>query len=239
MRKRVVLVRHGDEPDDDRVVTFFRDRGIEPEIVRPYRGETLGEVDGTVVASAVYGGPFNVFDEEKHPFLHDEARWIGQCMEKGVPLLGICQGAQQIARVLGAEVGPKPGEPTEFGYYEITPTAAGRDLFPESLFVTQSHYHTFDIPAGAEHLAGSRMFPNQAFRVGEKVYAFQFHAEVTADGFRRWQDSKWARYGRPGVQARDEQDRLLRAHDQRQHDWFMAFLDRLFGKAVAPSAVSP
>lgn len=233
MTKRVVLVRHGDEPDDDRVVRFFLERKIEPEIVRPYRGEALGEVDDTVVASAVYGGPFNVFDEDLHPFLHDEARWIRQCMARGVPLLGICQGAQQIARVLGAQVGPKPGEPTEFGYYEMKPTGNGREVFPESLFVAESHYHTFDIPAGAEHLAGSAMFPNQAFRVGEKVYAFQFHAEVTETGFRRWQEAKWARYGKPGVQTREEQDRLMRQHDARQHEWFMGFLERLFGEAVA------
>ena len=232
MQKRVVLVRHGDEPDDDRVVTFFRDRKIEPEIVRPYRGESLGEVDDSVVASCVYGGPFNVFDEAIHPFLHDEARWIRQCMAKGVPLLGICQGAQQIARVLGAEVGPKPGEPTEFGYYELKATEKGLDVFPASMFVTESHYHTFDIPPGAEHLAGSAMFPNQAFRVGEKVYAFQFHPEVTETGFRRWQEAKWARYGKPGVQTREEQDRLMREHDARQHAWFMGFLERLFGGAV-------
>lgn len=233
MSRRVVLIRHGDEPDDDRVVTYFTARGITPEIIRPCRGEALGEVDGTVAASVVYGGPFNVFDEDKHPFLHDEARWIRQCMAANVPLLGICQGAQQIARALGAEVGPKEGEPTEFGYYEITPTAQGRAIFPETLVVSQSHFHTFDIPPGAERLAGSALFPNQAFRHGENVYAFQFHAEVTPQGFRRWQQAPWARYGKPGAQSRDEQDRLMAAHDQAQHGWFMSFLDRLFGKAVA------
>jgi GMP synthase (glutamine-hydrolysing) len=230
---RVVLIKHGDEPDDDRVVAFFRDRGMAPDIVRPFRGEALGEVDDSVLASTVYGGPFNVFDEDKHPFLHEEARWIRQCMAKRVPLLGICQGAQQIARVLGAKVGPKEGEPTEFGYYEITPTEQGRDVFSESLHVAQSHFHEFQIPPGAEHLAGSALFGNQAFRHGEKVYGFQFHAEVTPKGFRRWQDAAWARYGKPGTQSREEQDRLMAAHDQAQHDWFMGFLDRLFGAAIA------
>lgn len=229
MAKRAVLIKHGAEPDDDRVVAFFRGRGIEPEIVRPFRGEALGSVDEDVVASTVYGGPFNVFDEDKHPFLHEEARWIRECMARDVPLLGICQGAQQIARVLGAEVGPKAGEPNEFGYYEITPTAAGRDVFPESLHVAQSHFHEFQVPAGAEHLAGSALFGNQAFRYGDKVYGFQFHAEVTPSGFRRWQEAPWARYGKPGAQTREEQDRLMAAHDQAQHDWFMGFLGRLYG----------
>ena len=158
-------------------------------------------------------GRFNVFEEDRHPFLHEEARWISQCMARSIPLLGICQGAQQIARVLGAAVGPKPGEPTEFGYYEITPSAEGREIFPEQLVVSQSHFHTFDIPAGATQLAGSALFPNQAFRHGETSYALQFHAEVTPEGFRRWQNAPWARYGKPGAQSREEQDRLMAAHD--------------------------
>lgn len=234
MSRRVVLIRHGDEPDDDRVVQFFTSRGVQPEIRRPFRGEVLGEADGSVAASVVYGGPFNVFEEEKHPFLREEARWITQCMGRGIPLLGICQGAQQIARVLGAEVGPKPGEPTEFGYYEITPTEEGRDILPGPLVVTQSHFHGFDIPPGATRLAGSALFPNQAFRHGETSYGFQFHPEVTPEGFRRWQAAPWARYGRPGAQSREEQDRLMAAHDPAQHDWFMGFLERLFGRAAAP-----
>ncbi len=229
MSRRVVLIRHGEEPEDDRVVQFFNARGVAPEIVRPFRGETLGEADGTVAASVVYGGPFNVFDEVQHPFLKEEARWIAHCMARGIPLLGICQGAQQMARVLGAEVGPKPGEPTEFGYYEITPTEEGREVFPEPLVVCQSHFHGFEIPPGATRLAGSKLFPNQAFRHGATSYGFQFHAEVTPEGFRRWQDAPWARYGKPGAQERDEQDRLMAAYDRAQHDWFMGFLDRLFG----------
>ncbi len=229
---RFVLVRHGDDPDDDRVVGYFRAKGIEPDIVRPFKGERLGDVDRTVAGSVIYGGPFNVFDEDLHPFLHDEARWIRQCMAAHVPLLGICQGAQQIARVLGAEVGPMDGEPTEFGYYEITPMEAGRASFPDRFVVAQSHFHAFQIPPGAELLAGSALFPQQAFKYGARTFGLQFHAEVTPPGFRRWQDAPWARYGKPGAQTRQEQDQLMAAHDAAQHQWFMGFLERLFGEAV-------
>jgi len=229
---RIVLIRHGDEPEDDRVATYFRAQGWEPEIRKPFKGDALGDVDSSVAASVVFGGPFSVFEEAKHPFLHDENRWIEQCMKQGVPLLGICQGAQSIARVLGATVGPKPGEPQEFGYYEIMPTAAGREVFPDSLHVCEAHFHEFQIPAGAERLAESRMFANQAFRIGDTTYAFQFHAEVTIEGFRRWQRSEWAGFGRPGVQPRAEQDVLMAQHDARQHQWFMGFLDRFFGQRL-------
>ena len=126
MPKRVVLIRHGDDPADDRVVSYFRGRDIEPEICRPFSGDVLGDVDGSVAAGVVYGGPFNVFETERHGFLNDEHRWIEQCIGRGVPLLGICQGAQSIAHVLGARVGPREGEPHEFGYYPIRPTGAGK-----------------------------------------------------------------------------------------------------------------
>ncbi len=225
---RAVLIRHGDEPDDDRVITFFSDHGVEPEIRKPFRGEALGKVDGSVVASVVYGGPFNVFEEDRHAFLSDENRWIEECISKGVPLLGICQGAQSIARVLGAHVGPKEGNPHEFGFYEVEATPEGLGVLPPRLVVTQAHSHGFDLPSGAINLASSALFANQAFRYGALTYALQFHAEVTPPGFRRWQDSSWAPYGKPGSQTRAEQDRLMALHDAKQHQWFMGFLESFF-----------
>lgn len=232
MTRRLVLVRHGDDPPDDRVVTFAVAKGIPYEILKPFKGESLGEPDDDVIGTVIYGGPYNVFDEDVHPHLREEARWIRDCMAKGIPILGICQGAQQIARLMGANVGAKPGEPYEFGYYPIRPTEAGRSFFPESLVVCQAHFHTFDIPEGAEHLAGSDAFPNQAFRIGPKIYGFQFHPEVTIEGFRRWQEAKWAQYGKPGVQSREEQDELMLRHDKAQADWFYGFLSDFFGDAT-------
>jgi len=229
MDRRVVLIRHGDDPIDDRVVTYFRSRNIEPAIRRPFKGDPLGEVDGSVAASVVYGGPFNVFDTDRHPFLNDEHRWIEQCIAREVPLLGICQGAQSVAHVLGAWVGPKEGEPHEFGYYPIRPTDAGREWFPDEIHLVESHFHEFAIPAGAERLAESDGWPNQAMRYGDRTFAFQFHAEVTPTGFRRWQERSGSYFGKPGAQTRDDQNRLQALHDGAQHRWFMGFLDRLFG----------
>ena len=229
MSNRVVLIRHDDSPDDDRVVTWFRAQNIEPEIVRPYLGESLGAVRDGVAASVVYGGPFDVFETERYPFLLEEHRWIEECLAEDIPLLGICQGAQSIAYTLGARCGPIEGEPHEFGYYELHPTEAGQDLFPDTLRVTQSHYHEFAIPSGAVRLAGSELFPNQAMRYGDKTYGFQFHAEVTLRGFKRWQITDAKHYGKPGAQTREEQDRLGPECDQIQHDWFMSFMGKLFG----------
>lgn len=229
MAQKLVLVRHSDGPPDDRVVAYAVQAGLTPVFYRPFRGDKLPEPDADVAGSVVYGGPFNVFEEDKHPFLHDEARWIRACMDRDIPLLGICQGAQQIARVLGAKVGPYDSPVHEFGYYPISPTPEGRDFLPETLRMTQSHFHTFAIPDGAVHLASSPDYPNQAFRWGERTYALQFHPECTIEGFRRWQAAPWAAFGKPGAQTLDEQNALMFEADARQAKWFFGFLARLFG----------
>lgn len=236
MTGRVVLIRHGEGPDDDRVVRFFRARGIEPEQCYPFKGDDLGRPDGSVVASVLYGGPFSVFETDKHAFLKDEHRWAEDCMARGIPLLGICQGAQSIAHVLGAPVGPKPGEPHEFGYYRIEATDAGKGVIPDDLVVAQSHFHGFDLPHGATHLAKSAGFEHQAMRYGDTTFAFQFHAEVTRAGFRRWQDKPWAAFGKPGAQTRAEQDALAAWHDGAQQEWFLGFLAELFGPVIDSAA---
>jgi GMP synthase (glutamine-hydrolysing) len=214
MKKRVILVRHGDDPPDDRVHTYLVRNGFEPVVKKPFAGDMLGEIDETVGGSVVYGGRFEAYAHDRFPFLKEEARWIEACMARGVPLLGICQGAQQIAHVLGATVGPAED---------------GRGILPGAIHVTQSHYHTFGIPKGATHLASSAAFPNQAFSYGASTYAFQFHPEVTIEGFRRWQASLNAFYDKPGAQTREEQDRLMHRHDAAQAEWFYGFLERLFG----------
>lgn len=235
-QQKVVLVRHGSHPSDDRVQRYFEASGLAIETLRPYQGEALPKVDGALAAAVVFGGPFCVNEPEANPFLAQENRFIEACLKAERPFLGICQGAQQLAAVLGAYAGPPtdavPGFGREFGYYALEPTAAGRDLLPEGLVVPQAHFHTFDIPAGARHLARSEAYPNQAFSYGS-AYGFQFHAEVTIAGFRRWQQELApVHQGHPGVQTRAEQDALMQQHDGAIDAWFMAFLDRHFGPAI-------
>ena len=228
MRNELVLVRHSDEPADDRVFTYARINGLLPVEKFPFRGDVLGDPTKKTLGTVIYGGMFNAYEEDKHLFLHEENRWISACMNANLPVLGLCQGAQQIARILGAKVGPTQDSRHEFGYYEVSPTAEAGAFLTEPLHFTQAHFHTFEIPKGAVHLARSEGFENQAFRYVENVYGLQYHPECTIEVFRRWQKNSPAE-GSLGAQSRDEQNRLMIMHDAAQATWFYNFMSNLFG----------
>jgi GMP synthase (glutamine-hydrolysing) len=138
---------------------------------------------------AVMGGPMNVNDVQKFPYLAHETQWIRQAVGLGIPLLGICLGAQLIAKAMGARVYPNGIK--EIGWYplELSPAAAEDRLFSgcgPRLTVFQWHGDTFDLPPGAVHLAQSALCRNQAFRIGPSAYALQFHIEMTAEMIEDW-----------------------------------------------------
>jgi GMP synthase (glutamine-hydrolysing) len=137
----------------------------------------------------VLGGPMNVEDREHRAHLLTEMRVIEQALRQDKPVLGICLGAQLLAHVLGAPV--RRQREAEIGWYEVHTTSAGRAdpvLAPlgEAAPLFQWHNYTFEIPAGAEHLARSGSCPNQAFRYGRGAYGFQFHLEADQALIERW-----------------------------------------------------
>jgi GMP synthase (glutamine-hydrolysing) len=234
MSRKILLIKHNDAPNDDRTATHLAARGCALEWRSPYAGETLPDAVDGLAGLIVHGGAQPVPETDRYPFLRDEMRLIGRCLQAEVPVLGICLGAQLLAHELGAPVGPHPEGYHEFGYYELFPTADGRADIPAGLRVTQSHYHGFGLPASAALLARSALYPHQAFRYGRNAYGFQFHAEVTRSIFRRWQDTHGRQFmDKPGVAAREQQDRDALAYDAAQHEWFTGFLDRLFGSQGA------
>jgi GMP synthase (glutamine-hydrolysing) len=130
----------------------------------------------------VLGGNMSAYEEDKHGFLRQEMRIIERALARGTPVLGICLGAQLLARVHGARVYPGPAGP-ELAWQSCWLTEAGRSEpllcgFAADSFVFQWHHDTFDLPAGADRLAGSPRYENQAFRVGRLAWAFQFHLEA-------------------------------------------------------------
>lgn len=159
-----------------RYANFGRHPHARPEVAR-YNG------------LVVLGGPMNVDDVDRHPHLAVEVELIRQAAEQGLPILGICLGAQLIAKAFGAPVSANGGK--EIGWQDVSPTPAAKDdlLFRdfgtvEKIF--QWHSDTFELPEGAVPLAASQTCRHQAFRYGANVYGFQFHLEVDEPLIERW-----------------------------------------------------
>jgi GMP synthase (glutamine-hydrolysing) len=135
----------------------------------------------------ILGAPIGVYEEDKYPFVSDEIRLLEERLVRNLPTLGICLGAQLIARSLGCRVYPGPAK--EMGWAPVTLTKAGGEGVTQHLRDTAVlHWHgdTFDLPAESELLASTPVCRNQAFTRGRNVIAFQFHPEVWRLNFERW-----------------------------------------------------
>ena len=137
----------------------------------------------------ILGGPMNVDQVAEHPFLGPEIGWIREAIACQIPTLGICLGAQLLAKALGKPV--FRNRVKEIGWYEVQllPAAAEDRLFGgrgpvETVF--QWHGDTFELPDGAVQLARGDGCPVQAFRYGPSAYAVQFHVEMTASLVDQW-----------------------------------------------------
>lgn len=102
MINKVVLIRHDDGPLDDRVSKWLAIKGFELIVCKPFKGETLPALGEDIAATIIFGGKNIVHETDKFPFLRHEYRWIDACIKADIPMLGLCQGAQQIALHLGA-----------------------------------------------------------------------------------------------------------------------------------------
>uniref|UniRef100_UPI00372D4B2F glutamine amidotransferase n=1 Tax=Xanthobacter albus TaxID=3119929 RepID=UPI00372D4B2F len=152
----------------------------------------------------VLGGPVGVYEAEAYPYLAEEASILAARLAAGRPTLGICLGAQQIAKALGAEVGPMGHK--EIGFGPLTLNPAGRTgplRHLEGIPVLHWHGDAFRIPDGAENLASTPLCPTQGFSLGRHVLALQFHPEVdVAAGIERWLTGHAAELAAAGIDPR-------------------------------------
>ena len=139
----------------------------------------------------VMGGPMGAYETDKFPFLAEECTLIAEIVRRDRPVLGVCLGAQLLAKALGARV--FPGHGPEIGFGSVRLTRYGeRDglLAPAGPEIPVFHWHgdTFDLPKGAVLLASSAKYPHQAFRFGEHAYGLQFHVEPDAGVWSAWHE---------------------------------------------------
>ncbi len=170
-------LQHVPFEDAGHIITWARDRGHHISRTKLYENEPLPQIDN-YDWFIIMGGPMGVHDSGIYPWLKAETNFIRQCLESEKPLWGICLGAQLIAHALGAKVYPSCQK--EIGWFPVEATPHGNEWgLPTSVEAFHWHGDTFEIPAGAAHLATSEACPHQAFAWREHVIGLQFHLEAT------------------------------------------------------------
>jgi GMP synthase (glutamine-hydrolysing) len=210
--------------------------GLRPEVADAWELAEWPEPQG-FSAVATFGGSMNAEDIDAHPFLLQERTFLRRALDDEIPILGVCLGAQILARALGSPVRRAPRR--ELGFYPIEVTEAGRReaaLAPftegaSASLTFQWHEDTFPLPSGATLLA---IGPNdlvQAYRAGSAL-AVQFHPEVTADELEAWFDEVGEEriehaWGTTRRELREEMALHMAAHNERGRRFFGRFAQSL------------
>lgn len=226
MTPSALLVRHGQHERDDRVAQSLQRRGYRLDQRFVAKGDPLPDPDEGHALCVVYGGPQMASEAERIDYLAAELRWIDDWVDAGRPYLGLCLGAQMLARSQGARVGAHRDGLHEVGYAELLPTLRGRDVFPEPIHGYHWHSEGFDLPDGAELLAMGRVFENQAFRLNASTYGLQFHPEVTLEMMQSWMEEATQCLAQPGAHSRARQTSDAERYHEPLGLWLEGFLDR-------------
>lgn len=185
----ILVIQHVESEGLGIISVMLREAGLEADIIRVFKADPLPRSIGGYRGLICLGGPMGVYEEEAYPFIGDEIALIESALKAHTPMLGICLGAQLLARAAGAKV--YKGGAKEIGWFKVRLTQEGKGArllagFPEEYTVFQWHGDTFDIPADSVNLASSELFQNQFIKVGPSAYGIQFHLEVTETMVAEW-----------------------------------------------------
>jgi GMP synthase (glutamine-hydrolysing) len=227
VKKPILTVLHAENSTPGRVGNALRQLGYSLDIRRPRFGDPLPPTLAEHEAAIIFGGPMSANDDTD--FIRRETDWITVPLRENKPYLGICLGAQMLARQLGGKVFRHPQGHAEIGYYPIRPTPAGRAVvatWPECVY--QWHREGFDVPPGAELLAEGDTFEVQAIRSG-RAFALQFHPDVTHAMMYRWIARGDDRMELPGARPRQTHFDDRAVYDYSARAWLGVFLERWLG----------
>ena len=222
----VLIILHQEHSTPGRVGRFLERQGVQLDIRRPSCGDPLPKTMRDHAGAVVFGGPMSANDD--HDYIRREIDWIGVPLAEGKPFLGVCLGAQMLARHLGCGVYTHPEGKAEIGYYPVRPTEAGHNLCDEAFprMVYQWHREGFEVPADANLLAEGDTFAAQAFEYGGHAFGLQFHPEVTYAMMCRWTVKAHERMGAPNAQGRDAHLDGWFRYDRAVALWLDSFLRR-------------
>jgi len=215
----------------DRIADWAAARGHAVSCTRLFAGENPPEpsaYDGLLIM----GGPQGAYEDALHPWMAGEKAAIRAAIASGKPVLGICLGSQLLASVLGARVYPHTEK--EIGWWPVKFDVSRTRGTPLEVFGGESvmyHWHgdTFDLPAGATHVATSAACAHQAFLYKDKVMGLQFHPEISADTIDRWvAESTSVHHPKRFVMGVEEMNRQAPQHLTALQPTLNMFLDRFF-----------
>jgi GMP synthase (glutamine-hydrolysing) len=236
MVRKILIIVHQPTSDPGLVGQILRTSGYELDIRCPSNAQQLPETMDSHGGVIIFGGPMSANDSETLPFIRTELDWIPLALASGKPYLGICLGAQLLARVLGAQVRPHADGLREIGYFPITPTPEGGAYFDEPLYVYHWHREGFELPPGAIKLAAGDVFPNQAFCYGKAAYGVQFHPEMTREILDKWTTQGAAIIlAHPEAQSREQQFNKHGLYAIAIEQWLKRFLSLWLGDMAITS----
>ena len=220
--RRVLVVLHQETSSPGRVGNALRALGYRLDIRRPRFGDALPASLDDHAGAVVFGGPMSANDGDD--YIRTEIDWIEIPLREQRPFLGICLGAQMLAKQLGAGVAPHADGQVQIGYYPIQPTAAGTALCPQwPGQVYHWHREGFGLPHGAELLASGDDFPVQAIRY-DTCFGLQFHPDVTYAMMHCWTTRGGDRMDAPGARPRAHHFADRAIYDAAERAWLTHFI---------------
>jgi len=206
----ILFIKHIEIEGPETLGTYFAGQGYRLGVVNLHAGEKLPDDLKGLDAVIPLGGPMNVYEEDRYPFLKDEDIFLRKVLAANIPALGICLGAQLLTKAAGGRVVRSPQQ--EIGWFTIEMTPAGRKDpllagLPSPMEVYQWHGDMCEPLNGEALLASSARCPVQALRLGPKAYGLQFHAEITEKSIDEWS----ADYA---PEKRAERERMLKRYQE-------------------------
>lgn len=219
---RISVLVHGPGSRPDGIVDWALERGHAVDVRYLFRGDELPKLDEFDWLIST-GGPMNCHQDETYPFLAAESQLIAQAISADKGVLGLCLGAQLMARALNTRV--RPNDHWEVGWHQVE--VEDPSLGKTSLMAFQWHQDTFELPKGALLVATNAATRNQAFRLSNRIVGIQFHPEAIHEWVRECSVDPEYPEG-PFVQTRSEIVQGL-IHLPAMNYWFRRLLQQIEG----------